>query len=263
MVERELLFFNPGQIKDSGQCFRWNKIDEKTFSVIAFGKYLEISGSDGKYTFSCSEEEWEDIWKSYFDIETDYEYLAKQIDEHADMHLKECFANGSGIRILKQDLWETIVSFMISQNNNIPRIRGSIEKLCNACALPAEGGGYRFPRPGEVPEWVFEDKNMGFGYRDEYLANIYEFAKNNPDWLDELTKKDYSSALSALLEIKGIGKKVANCICLFGLHHIEAFPIDTHIKQLMDKYYPNGLDLSHYPGYGGVIQQYLFYAEIK
>lgn len=255
--------FDPRQIAESGQCFRWTEEADGHFSLIAFGKKIHISKVEEGYCFSTTEYEWETIWKDYFDLNTDYNSLEKKIISGNDTHLQECFNIGSGIRILKQDLWETIVSFIISQNNNIPRIRGSIEKLCERCGLPAEGGGFRFPGPGEVPKEIFFDKSMGFGYRDSYLADIYDFAEKNPFFLDELKKMDYNNALDALLKIKGIGKKVANCICLFGLHHVEAFPIDTHIKQLMEKYYPEGLDLKPYEGMAGIIQQYLFYAEIR
>lgn len=263
MIIKKLDYFNPGQIADSGQCFRWKEEENGHYSLIAFGKKLEIWEKEEGFAFSTDENEWYSIWSAYFDLETDYASLGKKIDQFGDAHLRDSFEKGSGIRILRQDLWEMIVSFIISQNNNIPRIRGSIEKLCEKAGLPAEGGGYRFPGPGEVSREVFFDKSMGFGYRDQYLANIYEFAEKNPFFLDELRKMDYNNALGALLKIKGIGNKVANCICLFGLHHVEAFPIDTHVKQLMDKYYPEGLDLKPYEGAAGIIQQYLFYAEIR
>ena len=113
-----------------------------------------------------------------------------------------------------------------------------------------------------VPEEVFDDRSMGFGYRAPYLKEIYEYGANNPDWLDNLRKMSYDEAMESLLTRKGIGKKVANCICLFGLHHVDAFPIDTHVKQLLDKYYSDGFDFERYKGVAGIIQQYLFYFEL-
>lgn len=121
---------------------------------------------------------------------------------------------------------------------------------------------YTFPKPLEVPDEVFDDRSMGFGYRAPYLKEIYEYGANNPGWLDNLRKMSYDEAMESLLSRKGIGKKVANCICLFGLHHVDAFPIDTHVKQLLDKYYSDGFDFERYKGVAGIIQQYLFYFEL-
>ena len=103
---------------------------------------------------------------------------------------------------------------------------------------------------------------MGFGYRAGYLKEIYAYAEENPKWLDSLRNLGYDEAMNCLLERKGIGKKVANCICLFGLHHVEAFPIDTHVKQFLQEYYSDGFDFERYEGVAGIIQQYLFYYEL-
>ena len=145
-----------------------------------------------------------------------------------------------------------IVTFMISQNNNIKRITNSVDLLCRRCGHKIDGSAegeelYTFPKPLEVPDEVFDDRSMG---------------ANNPDWLDNLRKMSYDEAMESLLTRKGIGKKVANCICLFGLHHVDAFPIDTHVKQLLDKYYSDGFDFERYKGVAGIIQQYLFYFEL-
>ena len=96
---------------------------------------------------------------------------------------------------------------------------------------------YDFPKPDEAGDEIFEDRSMGFGYRAAYLRELFEFARMTPDWLDNLKKMSYDEAMAELLKRKGIGKKVADCICLFGLHHVDAFPIDTHVKQLLNEYY--------------------------
>jgi len=334
--------FDLKQIAESGQCFRWKLIsendNEQTYMIPAFGKALYVSQKGNEFDFSCSEEEWESIWKSYFDIDRDYAKLGEKILASDDEHLKECYALGSGIRILKQDLWEMVFSFMVSQNNNIARISATIEKVCEACGKPAiadntesrnyfvsdndnnfkednksrgdnesgndksrgdnesgnnksrddnESGNdksrndnkscnydnssddkkcfpvYRFPNWDEIPEEIFDDRSFGFGYRNDYLRKICQELCIDPEWLEKLRKMSYEDAMKALLAKKGIGVKVANCISLFGLSHIGAFPVDTHIKQLLEKYYPNGLDLSRYEGEAGIIQQYLFYYELK
>lgn len=313
-------------IADSGQAFRFRRIPDRcddntvTYALIAFGRYLEISQSGETFTFSCSEEEWDIIWRSYFDLDTDYESIGNLILSSGDDYLIEAYNRGRGVRILRQDLWEMIVTFMISQNNNIKRIGASVDKLCVRSGVPLqslsemtvqnsfengafengtlengafengafengtlengtlengafengafkngafENGAFAFPAPGEVPMEIFEDKGMGFGYRAEYLSGIYTLAKDNPEWMDRLRTMTYDEAMEALLAIKGIGKKVANCICLFGLHHIDAFPIDTHVKQILAAHYPDGFDFERYKGVAGIVQQYMFYNKIS
>ena len=253
------------QIAESGQCFRWKKLEqqENTYNVVAFGRSLDITQEENEFVLSCDENEWNEIWRDYFDLETDYKGIAEKIHTSEDEHLKLAYSKGSGVRILKQDLWEIIVTFMISQNNNIPRIRKSVELLCERAQVKTlDGKGYAFPGPGQVPAEVFEDKTMGFGYRAGYLKEIYAYAEENPKWLDSFRNLGYDEAMNCLLERKGIGKKVANCICLFGLHHVEAFPIDTHVKQFLQEYYSDGFDFERYEGVAGIIQQYLFYYEL-
>ena len=121
---------------------------------------------------------------------------------------------------------------------------------------------YTCPKAVEVTDEVCDDWRSWCGDREPYLKEIYEYGANNHDWLDNLRKMSYDEAMESLLTRKGIGKKVANCICLFGLHHVDAFPIDTHVKQLLDKYYSDGFDFERYKGVAGIIQQYLFYFEL-
>ena len=253
------------QIADSGQCFRWNRAEDGSYDVIAFDRYLNIRQDGNRFTLSCNEQEWNDIWSSYLDIGTDYEGIGRSIELSGDEYLKRAYAYGSGIRILRQELWETLISFIISQNNNIKRIRGSIEAICNKAALPvinnASDGGrvrYRFPKPGELDREFFDDKILGLGYRDQYLADMYGYAAINPDFPGRLMEMSNEEAFSELKSFRGIGAKVANCVCLFGLHHIDAFPIDTHIKQILNMYYPEGFDFERYKGYAGIVQQYMF-----
>ena len=119
------------QIANSGQCFRWQQITNNTYKIPAFGKELVISQDGDIFTLSCDEDEWNSLWRNYFDIDTDYNEAENIIMSADDDYLKAAYQFGSGIRILRQDLWEVIVSFIISQNNNIPRIKKSIEKLCD------------------------------------------------------------------------------------------------------------------------------------
>lgn len=257
---REIDHFNVKQTAESGQCFRWKVIDENTVSIPAFGKILTIKSlGNEKFELDCTEEEFKSLWSDYLDLDTDYCKIGELVYKSKDNHLIEAFERGCGIRILRQDLWEVIISFLISQNNNIPRIKGSIEAVCRAADLP----NMAFPKPRQIDVNVFDDRSLGLGYRNVYLREMYEFAGENPEWLKKLKILSYEDARAELLRRKGIGPKVADCICLFGLHHIEAFPIDTHVKQLLAKYYGNGFDHEFFKGYAGVIQQYLFYYEIN
>lgn len=265
MIEIDGSFFDPYEIMESGQCFRWKETAPDEYSVISDGRYLKLKKDNGKVFAFTDEVSFANYWKSYLDLDRDYGNIKKLIDNSSDEHLKEAFKLGSGIRILKQDLWEMIVSFMVSQNNNIPRIKGSIEAICEKAGLKIEvpyGVEYRFPGPGEVNPGFFDDRSLGLGYRAPYLEEIYQFAKDNPSWLSGLYSLSYEDSVKELLIRKGIGPKVANCIALFGLHHVDAFPIDTHVKQLLDKYYPEGFDFDYYKGVAGIIQQYLFYYEL-
>ena len=250
------------QIADSGQCFRWNRLDDGSYEIIAYDRYLKIKQDGNKFDLSCDEGQWKEIWSTYLDINTDYAGIGASIEKSGDEYLMEAYKHGQGIRILRQDLWETLISFIISQNNNIKRIRNSIEAICAKAALPLEGdapcGKYRFPKPGELDREFFNDRELGLGYRDEYLADMFEYASSEPDFPDGLKRMDNEEAFRELKSFKGIGDKVANCVCLFGLHHIDAFPIDTHIKQILKIHYPDGFDFERYKGYAGIIQQYMF-----
>lgn len=249
---------------ESGQCFRWKKLEDSKYGIVAYGHYLEISQDGDEFTLSCSEDEWNNIWSWYFDMDTDYYRIERLIKDSGDAHLIECYEKGCGIRILRQDLWEMIVSYLISQNNNITRISKTIDLVCERAGILAEGAcdQYSFPKPNELDVALFEDRSLGLGYRDVYLREIYEWAVENPTWVNGLHKLSYDEARRELLLRKGIGPKVADCICLFGLHHVEAFPIDTHVKQLLLKYYPNGFDFQYFEGVSGIVQQYLFNYEI-
>lgn len=264
MYQIQIDNFDLTQIAKSGQCFRWHNTEPDTYEIIAFDKLVEIRQNGNYFTFSCDKDEFETIWAPYIDISTDYKAIGKLILESDDAYLKAAYNNGIGVRILKQDLWETIVTFMISQNNNISRITKSVDAICRlgARTVPGYSDKYCFPKPEDINGSSFYDRALGLGYRSKYLDLIYTHVKNNPSWLTSVSEMNYDDAMKALLEIKGIGKKVANCICLFGLHHVDAFPIDTHVKQILAKHYPNGFNFERYKGIAGIVQQYMFYNEL-
>lgn len=242
------------QIANSGQCFRWQQINDNTYKIPAFGKELTISQDEDLFTLSCDESEWKTIWKNYFDVDTDTDYNeAEQIVlDSGDNYLKTAYQYGSGIRILRQDLWEVIVSFIISQNNNIPRIKKSIQKLC-------DGVGGKFPEWYDLINMDFTDK--GLGYRDAYIRNAC-YARATT-FTDSDLVSDYENAKTQLMKIKGIGEKVANCILLFGLHYLDALPIDVHIRKILDREYNDEMPEWAKSKYAGLFQQYLFYYNLN
>lgn len=264
-IVKKIEHFNLDQIASSGQCFRWKKISNDTYVIPApRRKSAQIEDlcisynreTPDEFTLSCSEDDWNSQWYFYFDCPTDYDKIESLIRGSGDEHVIQAYEEGNGIRILRQDLWEMIVTFIISQNNNIKRITASVDEIVR------RNGGL-FPLPGEVNPEMFMDKTLGLGYRSAYLRDLYEFAELHSEWLPFIQGLEYEEAFVELKKITGIGPKVANCICLFGLHHVEAFPIDTHVKQLLDKYYPDGFDYEYYSGVAGIIQQYLFYYELQ
>ena len=245
---------NLNQIANSGQCFRWQQINDNTYKIPAFGRELTISQDRDVFTPSCDDNEWNAIWKNYFDVDTDTDYdeVENIIMESNDDFLKAAYGFGSGIRILRQDLWEVIVSFIISQNNNIPRIKKSIEKLC-------DGVGGKFPTSEELIQ--MDLSNKGLGYRDKYIKDVCYWWNSSIRIKLRLFLAD--NPQKYLLNIKGIGKKVSSCICLFGLHKLDSFPIDVHIKNIIDRKYNGEMPEWVNSKYAGLFQQCLFYYELN
>lgn len=255
MFTVEIDHMNLHQIANSGQCFRWQQINDNTYKIPAFRQELTISQDGDLFTLSCDENEWNSLWKNYFDVDTDTDYneVENIIMESNDDFLKAAYEFGSGIRILRQDLWEVIISFIISQNNNIPRIKKSIKKLCD------EVGG-RFPSCYEILDMDLSDK--GLGYRDKYLGDAASWWMWEGEYAESRLRQT-KEPKRHLLEVKGIGNKVADCICLFGLHHLDAFPIDTHVRNILNREYNSKLPNWIGNKYSGLFQQYLFFYEIN
>ncbi len=288
MIRRKYENFDLAQIADSGQCFRMIPSDDgdDTWSVTASGKYLKVSQDGSEFTFSCSDEEFP-FWEHYFDLDTDYgAYIASVPDD--DEYLSAAARYGSGIRILNQDPWEMIITFLISQQKTIPNIRSLVESLSRGYGreipgtvrTPEGGNFFSFPTPEELNRATLEDLTaLKLGYRAKYIKRTCEDACSGKLDIEYLETLDYSGAMDYLVQFYGIGEKVANCICLFGLHHIEAFPVDTWIRKiLLNVYAPKSalaetvpesrlcktlIDefFGRYEGYAGIMQQYIFYYE--
>lgn len=264
MITKDINNFDLEQIAESGQCFRWKKLDNGKYRIPALGSYLDIAQMDNHFELSCTEEEFRNIWYNYFDLGTDYAGIIKRIDEK-DVFLRTAAEYGRGIRILNQDIWETIISFIISQNNNIPRIKKGIESVCSRYMrqtdILSDTDIYMIPYLEDIEKNGGRESlsELGLGYRDEYIWGMCDFQSKSPDFIEELKTLDYNSSMKYLMEFKGIGKKVANCICLFGLHHLDACPVDVWMKKVIDEEYAGVMPSWMTDKYAGVYQQYTFF----
>ena len=266
MTERSIPDFDLDQIARSGQCFRFRPLGERHYALVAGGRYLEVSQQGQTVRFDCPEEEFEAVWRPYFDLDADYGRYKSAVAKR-DKYLQSAVAAAGGLRILRQELWETIVCFIISQQNNIARITKCVENLCllfgETCYNKSKQVYNAFPSAERLAACTADElAPIRLGYRAKYiLAAARQVASGEVD-LDAVRRMDYAHAKAELMRLTGVGVKVAECICLFALHHIDAFPIDTHIRQMLDAHYPKGFPLRRYRGFAGVMQQYAFYYEL-
>lgn len=266
MIRLKTENFDPAQILRSGQCFRMKEESEGLYSVIAGQRYLTLERQGAECVFHCDETEFYDFWEQYFDLKENYASYIERIAPE-DVYLKNAADFGKGIRILHQDLWEMIVSFLISQQNNIVRIRRCIENICvhyGEKLTNIHGSTFHaFPTP-EALAGLEENALMAcnLGYRSKYVVRTARSVAEGKCDLDYIGKASYKEAREGLLQLFGVGEKVADCICLFGLHKLEAFPVDTHIRQALQKHYEKGFPMDYYKGVQGVMQQYIFYYEL-
>ena len=261
--------FSITQICQSGQCFRMNEMEAQggqRVSLVAHGRYMEILQSGDDICFDCTQEEYDTLWKHYFDMETDYAGIIAGIDAD-DQYLMSAAAFGKGIRILRQDLWEMIISFIVSQQNNIKRIRRCINLLCERYGEKRVSGNgtvyYDFPTPQALANATLEDLYAcNLGYRSRYIHETASYVWQGCIDLDKLYDMDYIGAKDELLKLCGVGTKVADCICLFALHKTDAFPKDTHINKVLAAQYPGGFPFDKYVDCSGILQQYIFYYDL-
>ncbi len=256
--------FSIASIAESGQCFRIVPDGFNSYSAIAMGHAVSISlEEDGSYTFSCSRETFEDFWKGYFDLGKDYGEYRKIVLED-DEYLKTAVEFGSGIRILNQDPWEMLISFIISQRKSVPAIRTSIERLSDRYGKPIDDGHKDFPDALSLAKAKEEDlRACGLGYRTEYVSNAAKLTALGSLDLGALSNLSTHELIDKLMELKGVGIKVASCIALFGYHRLDTVPVDVWMKRVIETVY-NGTLPKEYAPYAGVMQQYMFnYARIN
>ncbi|MCH5303270.1 MAG: DNA-3-methyladenine glycosylase 2 family protein [Ruminococcus sp.] len=245
------------QTLDCGQSFRWVENDGK-FSGVAFGKKVNLNlvGED-LYIENSTAEDFNSIWKSYLDLELDYGKIREQISEIHPV-LKEACSYAPGIRILRQEPWEALCTFIISQNNNIKRIKGIVERLCESFGEKVDDF-YTFPTAEKLASLSPEDlAPIRAGFRNKYIIDGAKKVASGEVDLEKCREIEYEKAREELMKIKGVGVKVADCALLFGLHRIEAFPVDVWMRRAMEKLFPNMTE-NDFGDYAGIAQQYIFH----
>lgn len=249
-----------------GQCFRWRQGEDGCFYGVAGGRAAR-AWSDGGEVFLEASEESPEFWRRYFGLAADYAKIAGEL--RRDVILKKCIEHGYGIRILYQDMWETIISFICSANNNIPRIEKIIDKLCTLFGERIEWNGkeyFSFPTAKRLAELECEDlAPLRAGYRDKYIIDTARAVASGEADLESMRELPTAALRKELCRLSGVGPKVADCIMLFGMGRYEVFPKDVWTKRILQETYKveNGREdefvRERFGRYAGIAQQYLYY----
>lgn len=278
LTVNNIIDFDLDHIFDCGQCFRWEKNPDGSYTGTAHGKIVTMDYNKENKCLTihnATEEDFHNIWRNYLDLDRNYSEIKSLLKER-DPVIAQAIDYGYGIRILNQEKWETLLSFIISQNNNIPRIKKNINSLAEVMGeYLGEYNGkeyYSLPSPEVLAAAEIEDlSSCKLGYRAKYLIETARKVRDEGiDSLEALGSAEISAdkTLEALRQYCGVGPKVANCISLFSMGKIESFPIDTWVKKVMNQLYgideKNMKEMARFAAetfgeYGGIAQQYLFY----
>lgn len=270
--------FEPKHIFDCGQCFRWNEMADGSYTGTFGRNVLNVKKENKEIKFKgLVDGNIEDICNKYFDLDRDYEKIKKDLSK-IDNNMKTSINYGEGIRLLNQDLWETIISFIISANNNIPRIKGIIDRISKTYGEKIVWEGkeyYTFPTPKQLSKATIEDlRKLGLGFRDVRVYETTKIINAKKVDLEKLHKEENTQHVKEiLLTLPGVGPKVADCILLFStLKRLEVFPIDVWVRRVINELYIKNeneekvnkkeieqLAKQKYGNLAGIAQQYLFY----
>lgn len=266
--------FNLKETLECGQCFHFNSIDENEYVLTAYDNMLHIRQDEKQLIFyNTDEEQYQKLWKRYFDLERDYGSIKKELLKKDDK-LEEAITAMSGVRILNQEFFETLISFIISQNKQIPHIKKIVADISESYGTyKGEVKGipmYAFPKVSQLRRAGLEDlKELKTGFRAPYIYDAVSRVYEGSISYDELVKLDSAAGIEKMCEIKGVGNKVASCVSLFALGKRDSFPIDVWIKRIMEYLYFDGEEVSkdniarlakeRFGELGGYAQQYLFY----
>lgn len=273
------------KIAASGQCFRWTPAPFPGGYIVPAGGYCAtIYRLDGKIvvhehtishqnTLDPAAQAARAFWENYLDgagFFTRWADLEYYLVREPESYIARAASAAYGMQILRQPPFETLISFIVSQNNNIPRIKASVEALCRRHGsrhyVPTARGNFPgaewwdFPEPEALTDPAAL-QGLGLGYRDEYVAAAARAVASGDLDLGLLALCPYEEARARLKALPGVGDKVADCVCLYGLGHVEAFPVDVHIRRVLEREFPEGFPFEHFPGYAGFVQQLLFYYE--
>ncbi|MCR5636293.1 MAG: DNA-3-methyladenine glycosylase [Clostridiales bacterium] len=251
--------FDLTQTFECGQCFRWNKNPDCSYTGIAFGKKLTLKHIDDKVLlYNTSEEDFNYYWRNYFDLSLNYGNVKRALGAMHPVMKKVC-DYAPGIRILNQEPFEALISFIISQNNNIPRIKGIIDRLCAGFGEYKEGTGFAFPTPQRLAMLSEDDlAPIRSGFRAKYICDAAKKTADGEIDLEQISKMPIEEAREKLMTIKGVGPKVAECVLLYGMHRLECFPLDVWMKRAMRVYFPDKTP-GFFGNYAGIAQQYIFH----
>ncbi len=266
--------FNLKETLECGQCFHFNSIDENEYVLTAYDNMLHIRQDEKQLIFyNTDEEQYQKLWKRYFDLERDYGSIKRELLKKDDK-LEEAITAMSGVRILNQEFFETLISFIISQNKQIPHIKKIVADISESYGTyKGEVKGipmYAFPEVSQLRRAGLEDlKELKTGFRAPYIYDAVSRVYDGSISYDELVKLDSAAGIEKMCEIKGVGNKVASCVSLFALGKRDSFPIDVWIKRIMEYLYFDGEEVSkdniarlakeRFGELGGYAQQYLFY----
>lgn len=259
VIIEDITSFNLEQILDCGQCFRWEQVSPDKYHGVAYGKALTVSQQGQTVIFhNCTQAEFESIWFDYFDLGTNYDEMKNEL---AQLHpvLKDAQQYAPGIRILRQEPWEALCSFIISQNNNIPRIKGIIKRLCESFGDKLSNGDYTFPTAKVLSKCTVDDLAiLKSGFRAKYIVDASQKVANKEVDLEHIINLPTAQARDELIKIKGVGPKVADCTMLYGMAKTDCFPLDVWMKRAMRVLFPS-LTPQSFGKNAGVAQQYIFH----
>lgn len=261
--------FELAHIFECGQCFRWEKEDDGSYIGVIKDGVISIKKDENKINIESSIDD-ENSIRYYFDLDNDYSKIKESLCRD-DKNLKLASDYGYGIRILNQDSWEMLISFIISAANNIPRISKTVNNLSKQYGKEIIFKGnqyYLFPTPEELSKASVDDlRNLNLGFRDKYIYEATQMVLNGDIDLEYIKSLPYKEAKKELVKVPGVGEKVADCILLFSMQKREAFPVDTWIKKVMSELYVDSKNIKKisayaekkFGNYAGIAQQYLFY----
>lgn len=269
--------FNIHDILECGQAFRYTRIETSTYLVIASGKRLRVVQIEDEVELSCTQTEFETFWQGYFDLEINYKTLQQELVVK-ESKLEQYITKKPGIRILKQAPFEMMMTFILSQNKSMPQIMQLVNRLAEHYGTRLEddwGFYYAFPEVEQLSSVSEEDfRALKVGFRAPYLVDAISKVMDKTVDLERLQSLTTEEARTMLLQVKGIGRKVSDCILLFGYHRMDVFPLDVWMKRALTKlYFQEGAKVSDqvmlkkaeetFGHLSGIAQQYIFYGTVE